>query len=193
MTKLWAKMMDVDNDGNLEVVQTHDEDPANLWHPDALVSWREVPPHVSIGSVLETTTDIWWSGSDWLEKTLAKADDPDIDPPVEAKPFKGSVTKLKIKQAGENYETPDVRDQYDIGTARGLIATVKYDSTTESAVSVEINDGGYGYEVGQTFSVNVGFGRDWDRKNPTYTIIEIESVYDAPDAVIRLAPPAPPA
>ena len=32
--------------------------------------------------------------------------------------------------------------------------------------------------------VEVGMGRDWDRKNPTYTVIEVETVYDAPDAVV---------
>ena len=184
MTKLWAKMMDIDGDGNLEIVQTHDEDPAGLWHPDALVNWREVPAHLTVGAVLETTTNEWWSGADWLEKTLANATDPEAPPLIEPKPLKGSVTKLKIKEAGANYETPPVREQYDIGNGKQLIATVTYDSTTESAVSVEINSAGWGYEVGQTFMVEVGMGRDWDRKNPTYTVIEVETVYDAPDAVV---------
>ena len=192
MTKLWAKMMDIDGDGNLEIVQTHDEDPAGLWHPDALVNWREVPAHLTIGSVLETATNEWWSGADWLEKTLAKAPTPDAAVLFEVNPAKGSVTKLKIKEAGANYETPPVRDQYDIGSGKQLIATVTYDSTTESAVSVEINNAGWGYEVGQTFTIGVGIGRDWDRKNPTYTVIEIEAVYDAPDAVVHPIIPEPP-
>lgn len=188
MTKLWAKMMDIDGDGNFEIVQTHDEDPAGLWHPDALVNWREVPSNLAIGSVLETTTNVWWTGADWLEKTLAKATDADA-PPFEVVPFKGSVTRLRIKEAGANYETMPVRDQYEIGMGRNLIATVTYDSTTESAVSVEINESGWGYEVGQTFNITVGMGRDWDRKNPTYTVIEVAEVYDALDARVHPAPP----
>jgi hypothetical protein len=187
MTKLWAKMMDIDGDGNLEVVQTHDEDPVNLWHPDALVHWREVPSHVDIGFVLETATNVWWAGSDWLEKTLAKADESDA-PPLETAPFKGSVTKIKIKEAGANYEIPFVRNQYDTETGEKLIVIVTYDETTESATSVEIVDSGFNYEVGQTFRITEGYGRDWDRKNPTFTVIEIEEVYNAPDAVVRTPP-----
>jgi hypothetical protein len=57
-----------------------------------------------------------------------------------------------------------------------LIATVTYDQLTEKAVSVEINDAGEGYEVGQTFIINVGFGRDWDRKNPDFTTVRIKRV-----------------
>jgi hypothetical protein len=188
MTKLWAKMIDTDGDGNLEAVQLHDEDPAGLWHPDFLDAWREVPPNTAIGSVLESSTGTWWTGADWLDKKLAEADDADA-PPLVTPPFKGSVTKLKIKEAGANYEIPFVREQHDIGNGRQLIANVTYDPITESASGVELIAGGWGYEAGQTFTITVGMGRDWDRKNPTYTVVEIEEVYDAPDAMEHPTPP----
>jgi hypothetical protein len=53
---------------------------------------------------------------------------------------------------------------------------VTYDPLTEKAVSVAIDDGGEGYEVGQTFKIDVGYGRDWDRKNPDYTVVRIKRV-----------------
>ena len=189
MTQLWAKMVDTDGDGNLEAVQLHDEDPATLWHPDLLAPWQAVPPDTTIGSVLETSTGKWWSGADWLTRKLEQAEAADVTPP-ETKPFKGSVTKLKIKNAGANYEIPFVRNQYDIGNGKNLIVVTTYDSTTDSAASVEIIDGGYNYEVGQTFRIEEGYGRDWDRKNPSFTVIEIEEVYDAEDAVVHPLPPS---
>ena len=189
MTQLWAKMVDTDGDGNLEAVQLHDEDPASLWHPDLLAAWQEVPPDTAIGSVLETSTGKWWTGADWLSKKLAAAEAVDVQPP-EAKPFKGSVTKVKIKDAGANYEIPFVRNQYDIENGKNLIVVVTYDPSTESATSIEIIDGGYNYEVGQTFRIEEGYGRDWDRKNPTFTVIEVEEVYDAEDAVVHPLPPS---
>ena len=189
MTKLWAKMIDTDGDGNLEAVQLHDEDPAGLWHPDFLDAWREVPPNTAIGSVLESSTGTWWTGADWLDKKLADADDADA-PPLVTPSFKGAVTKIKIKDAGANYEIPFVRNQYDTETGENLVIIVTYDETTESATSVEIIESGFNYEVGQTFRITEGYGRDWDRKNPSFTVIEIEEVYNASDAVVRIKPTA---
>jgi len=172
----WAKMVDSDGDGNFEIYQLHDEDPSGLWHPDALEFWRQVPDeHAAIGSVFEESTQTWYTGAAWGLKKTAESPKPDVAPKPIAIPL-GAVLELEITNAGSNYETPPVRNQYDIEDGKRLVATVTYDPLTEKAVSVEINDAGEGYKVGQTFIINVGFGRDWDRKNPDYTTVRIKRV-----------------
>lgn len=182
MTKLWAKLVDTDGDNNLEVLQLSDVDPATLWHPDFLHQWQEVPADAAIGDILESSTKKWWKGADWLNKRLSEAAPAPVEnlnPPK----FKGAVTKIKIKNSGANYEIPFVRDQYDLGEGTGLVVSVTYNDVG-SATKVDIFHEGRGYNVGQTFNIEQGFGRDWDRKNPTYTVLEVEEIYDAPDAII---------
>lgn len=187
MTKLWAKMVDTDGDGNLEVVQTHDEDPSGLWHPDFLSAWQEVPSTVSIGYVLEKDTGVWWSGSDWLERKIENSPAP-LDPDVvgDTGPiFKGAVTKVKIVSQGDNYDVGYVmRNQYDVGNGTHLVLSATFDEYGEKLESVTIENHGQGYEVGQQIQIKEGFSPRWDKRNPTYAIIEIEEVKDGPDAVI---------
>jgi hypothetical protein len=172
----WAKMVDSDGDGNFEIYQLHDENPSGLWHPDALEFWREVPDeHAAIGNVFEESSQTWYTGVAWGEKKTAEAPSPDATPQPIPVPL-GAVLELEITNAGSDYETPPVRGQYDIEDGVRLVATVTYDQQTESAVSVEINNPGEGYEVGQTFKIDVGYGRDWDRKNPDYTVVRIKRV-----------------
>jgi hypothetical protein len=172
----WAKMVDSDGDGNFEIYQLHEEDPSGLWHPDALEFWREVPDeHAAIGNVFEESSQTWYTGVAWGAKKTAEAPSPDATPQPIPIPL-GAVLELEITNAGSNYETPPVRNQYDIGNGKRLVATVTYDPLTESAVSVAIDDAGEGYEVGQTFKIDVGYGRDWDRKNPDYTTVRIKRV-----------------
>jgi hypothetical protein len=172
----WAKMVDSDGDGNFEIFQLYDENPSGLWHPDALEFWREVPDeHAAIGNVFEESSQTWYTGVAWGEKKTAESPRLDVTPQPIPVPL-GAVLELEITNAGSNYETPPVRSQYDIEDGVRLVATVTYDQQTESAVSVEINNPGEGYEVGQTFKIDVGYGRDWDRKNPDYTVVRIKRV-----------------
>jgi hypothetical protein len=178
----WAKMVDSDGDGNFEIFQLHDEDPSGLWHPDALEFWRQVPDeNAAIGNVFEESTQTWYTGAEWFDKKAALAVPHDTPPKPIPIPL-GAVLELEITNAGSNYETPPVRSQYDIGDGTKLVATVTYDQQTEKAVSVEINAAGEGYEVGQKFKINVGFGRDWDRKNPDFTEVRIKRVNTNPEA-----------
>lgn len=183
MTKLWAKMVDTDGDGNLEAIQLHDEDPTGLWHPDFLAAWQEVPADTCVGDVLETSTQKWWKGADWLDKKLADCPPPQTVPATPVNKNKGNVVSVRIKEAGENYEIGSVRNQYDIGDGEGLVVTATFDETGGCS-NVEIHGRGYSYEVGQTFKISEGFGPDMNRRNPTYAIIEITEVYDAEDAVV---------
>jgi hypothetical protein len=172
----WAKMVDSDGDGNFEIYQLHDEDPSGLWHPDALEFWREVPDeHAAIGNVFEESSQTWYTGAAWGLKKTAEGPQLDATPQPIAIPL-GAVLELEITNAGSNYETPPVRNQYDIEDGVRLVATVTYDQLTEKAVSVEINSPGEGYKVGRTFKIDVGYGRDWDRKNPDYTTVRIKRV-----------------
>ena len=179
----WAKMVDSDGDGNFEIYQLHDEDPSGLFHPDALEFWREVPDeHAAIGNVFEESSQTWYTGAAWGEKKTAEAAPEDVGPQPVPIPL-GAVLELEITNAGSNYESPPVRNQYDIEDGVRLVATVTYDQVTESAVSVEINAPGEGYKVGQTFKIDVGYGRDWDRKNPDYTVVRIKRVNTNASAV----------
>lgn len=67
---IWAKIV------NNEIMQTHDENPAGLWHPDAIAKndipgyWEEVPDHVNVGWKFKN--DEWISGGQWMEKQAAE-------------------------------------------------------------------------------------------------------------------------
>jgi len=67
---IWAKIV------NKEIMQTHDEDPAGLWHPDAIAKndilgyWEEVPEYVNVGWKFKN--DEWISGGQWLEEQVAE-------------------------------------------------------------------------------------------------------------------------
>jgi hypothetical protein len=68
---IWAKIV------NNEIMQTHDENPAGLWHPDAIAKndipgyWEEVPDHVNVGWKFKN--DEWISGGQWMEEHAAEA------------------------------------------------------------------------------------------------------------------------
>jgi len=184
MTQLWAKMVDTDNDGNKEVLQLSEDDPTTLFTPEACEFWQEVPAGTAIGSVLHATTNVWWSGADWLEKKIAESPapdgsgDPDYVPPAPDRDV-GGVKTVTITNAGDNYADSSVRNQYDIGAGQGFVAEVHYDQSTGSATSVTIHNPGRDYEVGQTFRVEQGMDMfAWDRKNPTYTVVTITAVQE---------------
>ena len=77
--KIWAKI--VDN----EIMQTHDEDPSGLWHPDAIAKndlpgyWEEVPNYVNSGWKFKNGE--WISGGQWLEEHIAENPPPPPGPP----------------------------------------------------------------------------------------------------------------
>jgi len=66
---IWAKIV------NDEIMQTHDENPAGLWHPDAIAKndlpgyWDEVPDHVNVGWKFKNNQ--WISGGQWLDENIA--------------------------------------------------------------------------------------------------------------------------
>ncbi len=66
---MWAKIV------NDEVMQLSDENPAGLWHPDAIAKndipgyWDEVPDYVHIGWHFRDNE--WISGGQWFEECEA--------------------------------------------------------------------------------------------------------------------------
>jgi hypothetical protein len=77
---IWAKIV------NDEIMQTHDENPAGLWHPDAIAKnditgyWEEVPDHVNVGWKFKNNE--WISGGQWLDEYIATMPPPPVLPPV---------------------------------------------------------------------------------------------------------------
>lgn len=67
---IWAKIV------NNEIMQTHDENPAGLWHPDQIAKndlpgyWEEVPDHVNVGWKFKNNE--WISGGQWIEEQAAE-------------------------------------------------------------------------------------------------------------------------
>jgi hypothetical protein len=76
---IWAKIV------NNEIMQTHDEDPSGLWHPDQIAKndlpgyWEQVPDHVNVGWKFKN--DEWISGGQWLEEHIAENPTPPPGPP----------------------------------------------------------------------------------------------------------------
>ena len=66
---VWAKIV------NDEIMQTHDEDPTGLWHPDQIAKndlpgyWDEVPDYVNVGWKFKNNE--WISGGQWMEEQAA--------------------------------------------------------------------------------------------------------------------------
>ena len=64
--KIWAKIV------NDEIMQTHDDSPHGLWHPDTIEKndipghWEEVPDYCNVGWKLKNNE--WISGSQWMEE-----------------------------------------------------------------------------------------------------------------------------
>lgn len=179
MTKLWGKLVDTDGDGNKEVLQLSDDDPTTLFTPEACQFWKEIPEGTAIGSVLEAATQKWWTGAAWLEKRIAESPPPG-DPDIAPQPLlrDGEVTAVSITSPGSNYADANARDQYDIDEGQGLVVEVFYNQDTGQATSATIHNGGWGYTVGQTFTVKRGMDMlAWDRKNPTWTVLTITAVH----------------
>jgi hypothetical protein len=67
---IWAKIV------NNEIMQTYDENPAGLWHPDQIAKndlpgyWEEVPDHVNVGWKFKNNE--WISGGQWLDEWIAE-------------------------------------------------------------------------------------------------------------------------
>jgi hypothetical protein len=76
---IWAKIV------NNEIMQTHDENPAGLWHPDQIAKndlpgyWEEVPDHVNVGWKFKN--DEWISGGQWMEEQAAETPPTQPGPP----------------------------------------------------------------------------------------------------------------
>jgi PKD repeat protein len=77
---MWAKIV------NDEIMQLSDENPAGLWHPDAIEKndipgyWDEVPDHVSIGWHFRDNE--WISGGQWFEECEAAREPTPPGPPT---------------------------------------------------------------------------------------------------------------
>jgi len=76
---IWAKIV------NDEIMQTHDEDPSGLWHPDQIEKndlpgyWEQVPDYVNVGWKFKNNE--WISGGQWLEEHIAENPPPPPGPP----------------------------------------------------------------------------------------------------------------
>jgi len=71
---MWAKVV------NDEIFQTWDTDPTELWHPDQLTYWEEVPDYVNIGWKLKNNE--WISGGQWQEEHQIENPIPAPGPPT---------------------------------------------------------------------------------------------------------------
>lgn len=71
---VWAKVV------NDEVMQIFEDDPTNLWHPDALEFWKQVPDYVGEGWKFKNGK--WISGGQWLEEFQAENPVPPPGPPT---------------------------------------------------------------------------------------------------------------
>ena len=101
---VWAKVV------NDEIMQVHDEDPADLWHPEALEFWQEVPDECFIGWKFKNGK--WISGAQWLDEDAIE------NPPVKPGPpgstwdcelirnsGNGLVYKLLAEPKGDHVES----------------------------------------------------------------------------------------
>jgi hypothetical protein len=78
--KIWAKIVEE------EIMQTHDEDPAGLWHPDMIAQndipghWEEVPDFCNVG--YKRKDGEWMEGGKWYEEWRAANPLPEPGPPT---------------------------------------------------------------------------------------------------------------
>ena len=70
----WAKVV------NNEAQQIWDTDPSDLWHPDALAFWKEVPDEVQVGWKFKNNK--WISGGQWAEEDRIENPLPEVGPPT---------------------------------------------------------------------------------------------------------------
>jgi hypothetical protein len=76
---IWAKIV------NNEIMQTYDENPAGLWHPDQIAKndlpgyWEEVPDHVNVGWKFKNNE--WISGGQWIEEEALENPPAPVGPP----------------------------------------------------------------------------------------------------------------
>ena len=126
---IWAKIV------NDEIMQTHDENPVGLWHPDAIAKndipgyWDEVPDHVNVGWKFKNNE--WISGGQWLEEHIAVTP---ILPP--------GPPSCKVNFAPTNDNTSNTFDMYVDATIAGIydtwsitIGDTVYSSTVTAADS----------------------------------------------------------
>lgn len=77
---MWAKIV------NNEIMQTWDDDPTGLWHPDAIEKndipgyWEEIPDHVNIGWKFKN--DEWIPGGQWHDEFMEENPIPPPGPPT---------------------------------------------------------------------------------------------------------------
>ena len=92
---MWAKIV------NNEVMQLSDENPAGLWHPDAIAKndipgyWEEIPEHVHIGWRFRDNE--WISGGQWHEEWVVDHPTPLPGPPggsIDARMVKLTSTEV---------------------------------------------------------------------------------------------------
>lgn len=116
-------------------MQTHDENPAGLWHPDAIAKndipgyWDEVPDHVNVGWKFKNNE--WISGGQWMEEHAAE------NPPLPPGP-----PRPRIDYAPRDEPTSNVQEiMFDSGVS-GIYDTwsitvgdVTYSTTVTAANS----------------------------------------------------------
>lgn len=94
--KIWAKIV------NDEIMQLHDEDPAGLWHPDAIAQndlpgyWEEVPVECHIGWKRDEA-GVWHDGAWWYEKNLIDNPPPPPGPPSAGIAVKQNHTATEVE------------------------------------------------------------------------------------------------
>ena len=91
---MWAKIV------NDEVMQLSEDNPAGLWHPEAIEKndipghWEEIPDHVHIGWKFRDAE--WISGAQWHEEWVAANPPPPPGPPSAGINTKAVLTSTEI-------------------------------------------------------------------------------------------------
>ena len=121
---MWAKIV------NNEVMQLHDEDPAGLWHPDAIAKndlpghWEQLPDHVHMGWRFRDNE--WISGGQWHEEWVAANPPPPPGPPGAS--INTKVTSITANEISYSF----------ISIASGIFETIEW--TIDGKVQEEVRE-----------------------------------------------------
>ncbi len=118
---IWAKVV------NDEIIQTWEEDPSSLWHPDALQNWEQVPDDVNVG--WKRKNGQWITGAQWLEEHQAENPLPPPGPPTAG--IKRNVMEKETLAILELEATP-------AGHFDSISWSINGQTYTDSFVTVEI-------------------------------------------------------
>ena len=151
---MWAKIV------NNEVMQLSDENPAGLWHPDAIEKndipghWEEIPEHVHIGWRFRDNE--WISGGQWHEEWVVDHPTPPPGPPS---------GKLTVTDTDSTFEKKKL-EVYAVtaGEIDSILWEIEGTTYTENKIDVEFDCGDASYEITINLTVTGPGGTATDSK-----------------------------